>query len=273
MTTNFLTFILLILSLISITSLFVIISQKIKNSPLKKCFLYSLLTMIVALIGLNLQCLLGYKLDIPLIYYDYFVYIGNCFLPLTLFFTSLIFVNTKLEFKKRYIPLIIVPFISLLVLWTNDFHHLFYEKYSINLDETIFGPYDTIYEIYTYSLFVISIFNLLRYSIKNAGFFSKQSILIAIGVLLPITVNILGSFGIFKMSIYLTPISITFSMLCFALAIFKFKFLSVTPIAMQRIVDRMSDSFLVVNEEGIITDFNSTFLKTFNLKYKLYRFC
>ena len=46
---------------------------------------------------------------------------------------------------------------------------------------------------------------------------------------------------------------------------FKFKFLSVTPIAMQKVVNRMSDSFLVVNEDGIITDFNDTFLKTFKL--------
>ena len=35
---------------------------------------------------------------------------------------------------------------------------------------------------------------------------------------------------------------------------------------MQRVVDRMSDSFLVINENNIITDFNDTFLKTFNLK-------
>ena len=34
---------------------------------------------------------------------------------------------------------------------------------------------------------------------------------------------------------------------------------------MQRIVDRMSDSFLVISEDGIITDFNDTFLKTFHL--------
>ena len=34
---------------------------------------------------------------------------------------------------------------------------------------------------------------------------------------------------------------------------------------MQRIVDRMSDSFVVVNEHAIITDFNDTFLKTFKM--------
>lgn len=266
MTTDLSTFILLILSLLSIICLFVMIVKKIKKSQLKRFFLYLLSSMLISLVGLILQCLLGYRLNIPLIYYDYFVYIGNCFLPLLLFFISLIFINTKIELKKRYIPLFIIPIISLLVLWTNDFHHLFYVHYSINLDETVFGAYDTIYEIYTYSLFLVAIFNLLKYSIRNAGFFSRQSILIIIGVLIPITVNVLGSFGILKMSIYLTPISVTFTILFFALAIFKFGFLKVTPIAMQRVVDRMSDSFLVLSEDDTITDFNDTFLKTFNLK-------
>ncbi len=67
------------------------------------------------------------------------------------------------------------------------------------------------------------------------------------------------------MTIYVTPICFAVTIFFYAIAIFKFKFLSTTPIAMQRIVDRMSDSFLVVSEDGIITDFNDTFLKTFHL--------
>ena len=63
-----------------------------------------------------------------------------------------------------------------------------------NLNETIFGPYNIVRQIYTYVLFFVAIYYLLRYSIKNAGFFSKQSIMIVIGVLIPLIVNILGSF-------------------------------------------------------------------------------
>ena len=122
-----------------------------------------------------------------------------------------------------------------------------------------------IHILYTYTLLIISIIILLRYSIKNAGFFSKQSLLIVIGSLIPIVVNVLGTLKIIPMSVYVTPICFSFTILFFALAIFKFKFLSITPIAMQRIVDRISDSFIVINDENVITDFNQTFLKTFNL--------
>ena len=36
---------------------------------------------------------------------------------------------------------------------------------------------------------------------------------------------------------------------------FKFDFLKITPIALQRIVDRMSDGYIIVNDETVITDF------------------
>ena len=105
---------------------------------------------------------------------------------------------------------------------------------------------------------------LLTFSIKNSGFFSKQSIFITIGLACPILVNILGSFlKIVPMTVFATPITFSISIICFSFAIFKFDFLSVTPIALQKIVDRISDSYLVLNEEGYITDFNKTFLTTF----------
>ena len=271
MISNTIILFLLIISMIICFTLLSIIAIKIKKSQLKTCFCWNLINMLISLIGLILQCLFGNILNIPLIYYDYIVYIGTFFLPLSFLFTGLVFANTKIELKKKYLLLFIMPIISLLILWTNDFHHLVYVRYSINLNETVFGPYCSIHQIYSYLLFGISIVLLLKYSIKNAGFFSKQSLLIIIGSLIPIAINVLGTFNIIPMTVYITPICFAFSTFLFGIAIFKFKFLSVTPIAMQRIVDRMSDSFLVINEDGIITDFNDTFLKTFKLSSSVVR--
>ena len=241
------------------------INKKVQKSQIKTIFIINIIILFWICLFLVLQYWLNLYYHIPLIFFEYFMYIGTCFLPLAIFFTSLIFINTKIKFKKSYALLFIIPVISLFVLWTNDIHHLFYEVYSINLSETITGPYATIHLIYTYFFLILGIFLLLKYSIKNAGFFSKQSILIVIGSLFPIVINLLGTFNIIPMTIYITPISFAFTIFFYTIAIFKFKLLSVTPIAMQRIVDRMSDSFLVVNEDGNITDFNNTFIKTFKL--------
>ena len=124
----------------------------------------------------------------------------------------------------------------------------------------------TVHNIYSYVILAIGIIYMLKFSIKNAGFFSKQSILIILGILVPVIVNVLGTFKIISMSIYVTPMTFTISIIFFAISILKFQFLGVAPIALQKIVDRISDSYVVLNDNNIITDFNKTFLDTFKLK-------
>ena len=114
-------------------------------------------------------------------------------------------------------------------------------------------------------MYIVALIYLLVYSIRNSGFFSKQAILIFIGTMIPLIVNILGALGVISMNIYLTPITFGLGIICYAFAIFKFNFLSVAPIALQRIVDRISDSYIVLNQDNKIIDFNQTFLDTFNL--------
>ena len=101
------------------------------------------------------------------IYFDYFTYISVCFLPIVILFMSLIFARTKITFKMEYLLLFIIPITSLIILWTNDFHHLFYKEYSVDASKTVFGKYFFVHTIYTYALFAIALVNLIRYSIKK----------------------------------------------------------------------------------------------------------
>lgn len=242
------------------------IYKKVQKSQIRTIFIIDLAILFWISLFLVLQYWLSLFFNIPLINFEYFMYIGTCFLPVSIFLTGLIFTNTKIKWKKNYYFLFLIPTLSLIILWTNQYHNLFYENYSINYSDTIYGSYfNYIHTPYSYLLLITGLFLLIKYSIKNAGFFSKQSLLFCIGSIIPLVVNILGITNVIPMTIYITPISFAIAIFFYAFAIFKFKFLSITPIAMQRIVDRMSDSFIVVNEEDVITDFNDTFLKTFKL--------
>lgn len=256
---------LVISSIVSLIIIIYIFRQKDKNQ-LQRIFMLDMTLVFCWDIGILLQELLCNKYQINPYIFEYFVYIFACFLPVSMFFTGLIFANTKIKIKIKYLLLFIIPIISLIMVWTNNYHHLFYVNYSLNLKENVMGPYYKIYSIYNLVLYILGLIYLLRYSIKNSGFFSKQAILFTIAVLIPLVSNGLGSLGIVEMSVYMTPILFTATIALCTLAIFKWDFLKITPIAMQRVVDRMSDSFLVVNEDGKITDFNDTFLKTFNIK-------
>ena len=256
---------LIVSTIIALALFFYIKRSNVKNS-LTNIFIINLSLILIWIIPLILQILFADRFNIKPIIFDYFAYIGICFLPVSMFFTGLIFVNTKIKFKKSYLLLFIVPIISLIMVWTNDYHHLFYVNYSLELSDAEYGAYFNIYSFYNLILYAIGLIYLLRYSIKNSGFFSKQAILFTIAALIPLVANILGTFGIITMSVYVTPILFTVTILLCALAIFKFDFLKVTPIALQRIVDRMSDGYLVLNEKNMIIDFNKTFLQMFHTK-------
>lgn len=259
-------FILLVISTFLIILMAFYILNKKPLIQIQKSFIYIMICVLIICFGVLAQNTAYTLFDFKPIYFEYFIYIGTCFLPITIFFMALILKNTKIKFKKIYLTLFIIPILSLLVLWTNDWHHLFYKHYSLIMSDTIFGPYFYIHSFYTYIILFISIFILLQTSFKTSGIFSKQSILFIIGTCIPIVVNLLGTTKIISMNVYLTPISFSLTIFIYGLAIFKFNFLDAAPIAIQKIVDRISDSYIVLNDEGNITDYNKTFLTSFHIK-------
>lgn len=256
----------LIISAALITGLLVYV-LKIKNkTSLLNIFCLDLLCVFIICVGVILQAILSKLCNIPAINFENYIYIGTCFLPVCILFTGKIFSNPNYKLKRIDLFTLIIPITSLIILWTNNFHHLFYKVYSTNISKCVYGNWLIIHNIYSYTLLLIGIIYMIKASGKTSGFFSKQSLLIIAGMSIPIVVNVLGTFKIIPMSVFITPISFAFAMVFFALAIFKFKFLGIAPIALRTVVNRMSDSYIILNENYVVTDFNNTFLNIFKLK-------
>lgn len=260
------TFITLIITCIIINIGLVFSLNNKGKSQLKTLSSLIFILLLIWIISLILQSTFAKKLNINPIKFDYFTYIGVCFLPVIFLLFSIAFSKTKFKFTKKYLLLFIIPVLSLILLWTNNAHHLFYKVYSTNLNENVYGNLFYIHAIYTFVLYLITFYILIKYSVKNSGLFSKQALLIIIGCIISVTVNLLGFFTIVPMSIYVTPVTFALTSIFITLAISKFDFLKVAPIALQRIVDRMSDGYIIVNGDNYITDFNKTFLDLFSLK-------
>lgn len=258
-------FCMLLISFIMILFLLLYVLHTKNRNQLKIVFTLDLICVFIICFGVIVQVICNKLFNVPAIFFENFIYIGTCFLPVCVYFTGLILENTKLKLNKFHLLLLIVPLLTLIVLWTNNIHHLFYTHYSFNINECEYGSYKSIHDIYTYLMLLIGIIHIIKTTSKSSGFFSKQTLLIVVGISIPLITNILGTLKIIPMTVYITPISFAFTMLFFAFSIFKFNFLGVAPVALQTIVNRISDSYLVLNEDLLITDFNSTFLKTFNL--------
>ena len=146
-----------------------------KKKQINWFFIGILVCLLICCIGQMLSIAVPKFTGIEPVYFDYIVYVGTCFLPLAFLFFGISFSKTRIKFNLKYLLLFIIPVISLLVLWTNDLHHLFYVKYAIINKDTIFGSYFPIHSFYSYLLILIGVFYLIASSIKSAGFFSRQS--------------------------------------------------------------------------------------------------
>ncbi|MEG2646202.1 MAG: histidine kinase N-terminal 7TM domain-containing protein, partial [Clostridia bacterium] len=199
---------------------------------------------------------------IPPIYFDYITYLGGSFTPLLFLFISLKYSNNKFNLKKiRF--LLIIPIIALMFLWTNDLHGLFYKQYSTNLNETVYGPILILYAIYTYFTLIFSMIVLIISSIKKSGFFSIQTGLVVLGIIIPLSANLLGLLKIIPMTIYMTPILFIATSICISISIFKYKALNITPVAFKTVINTMSDAFIVISDDGTIVESNLTFQNIF----------
>lgn len=254
---------LLILLLVLVVILFLLrFLNKMKNkNELHRHFTIFVGLLTIPLISLSLQILFS-NINIPPIYFDYFTYIFTLIAPIEILKIAFLFSNPDIKFKNINI-LYAVSMISLLVLWTNDIHHLFYKVYSINFNQTIFGEAFYLISAYAYIVLIVGVTILISGTIKRSGFFSKQTMMIFLGILVPLAGNVLGVLKIIEMSIYVTPILFVILAICFSIAIFKFKALNLTPVASKTIMDIMSDAYVVISNDGTIIDTNKTFVKMF----------
>lgn len=254
----------MIISEVLIIGLFGFI-RKQKKGKLKTIFTIILMLMFIWTMNLIMQILFQNTNIDPFIF-EKLTSAEASMMPVAVLFLGIIFSKPKIKFKWYHCMVFIIPILTIILTITNDYHNLMMIEYSKRYTETVWGPYFTIHSIYSYICLFVGILYMIAYISKNSGFFSKQSIMIALGTFIPIVVNILATYSSLNLSVYLTPISYSMAVICFALAIFKFKVLSLTPIALQRIVDRISDSYVVINEDNVITDFNKTLLMTLKIK-------
>ena len=259
------TLIFLVLPLIFTFVMIAWIMSNRKVSQMKNIFLVTLYLLALWFINLILQVLFSTYYDVEPIIFENVTYISACLAPIFIYFISLAFKNPDMKFDKKHLLYFIIPIITLLVIWTNNYHHLFYVEYSIDINQTVFGAYFYIHSAYTYTILVLGLLNLLLHSIKTSGAFSKQSILFFIGTSIPVLLNFLGTFKVITMTIYITPISFSLGLLFYAISIFKYDFLNLTPIALELVVNTISDGYIVLDEDNLAISSNKAFSNFFGL--------
>ncbi|MBP7402504.1 MAG: PAS domain-containing protein [Clostridia bacterium] len=192
-------------------------------------------------------------------------YIGLILTPLAILYLGLVFAYTNIRLSWAALLLLVEPVTAIVLLFTNSSHHLFYREivYETLTRSEALGAYFPVHTIYSYLCILVGMACLIYFSVKNSGFFSKQSIFILLGITVSFGFNAFVTFQIINVYFYTNLIAFFFTMLLFFLAIFRFNFLNIAPIALQRVVDHMSDAFVVLDDKNIMVDYNRTFVDFF----------
>ena len=179
------------------------------------------------------------------------------FMPPLFLMIAFTFIKGWKKLPHRMRGFFIVPVISSLVIWTNPLHHLQYVHFSVLRSEIIFGPYIFVTGAYSYLCNLIALIALIRFVLKNSSsLYRKQVLMLSVGVLIPTVVSMLSTLGVGNFSIAATPIAFGGTMCCSIIAVYWLHITDITPIATQHLLNRVSDGYLVVNEKGLIVNFN-----------------
>ena len=102
----------LVISCCLTTILITYLSTRKNKNQLQKIFIIDSVLVLVWCILLVAQKYFCATTNVNPIIFEYFIYICACFLPVSFLFTGLIFSNTKITFKKKYLLLFIIPLLT-----------------------------------------------------------------------------------------------------------------------------------------------------------------
>ena len=168
---------------------------------------------------------------------------------------------------RRVSLLFIIPVLNLILIWSSNYHHLFYSwiEYipdgSRNVMSVGRGAFYWVNIVYSYlCLFISTIFAFSSF-IKTGGIFRTQAAMLAAGAILPWIGSLLnivyGNIG------YIHTVQLSFSIcgLIFLAGVIKFRFFNISPIGRHVIIDKMRELVLAVNQNDIVIDLNPALLK------------
>jgi PAS domain-containing protein len=161
------------------------------------------------------------------------------------------------------ILLFIIPILTIIMVATNDLHHLFYSTDELRLlgiyyfQKLVYGPYWLIHVCYSYlalvwglGLFIRRFFQIPRAQRGHIRIFVA-------GALLPFFVNLtylagLKPFGFLD----LTPIAFIFSGSLFLLGIFTIDLFKVTPLALDMLFNNIPEAIIVLDAKNRVINTN-----------------
>lgn len=194
----------------------------------KKLFLGISLSIIFWLIGAGIEAHTAISTILDILGMQLYI-ISSIFGAVFVFLFAIRY-TTGFQFSRKQLAILfIVPAINVLLVLTNPWFNLMWtdriqlEFLGLLYTKFTLGPGMFIHAIYSYSLLIITIALFIRVMVMNKHSFIKQSLLIIVGISIPLVLSILFILGdIFPINP--TPFGLVITQLFFLIAILHFLF-------------------------------------------------
>ncbi|MCL2708709.1 MAG: ATP-binding protein [Defluviitaleaceae bacterium] len=224
---------------------------------LKLFFAMGLMFSVWALFG-GISVVLTQEL-FEILYPIYFSLI--CFLTPVFFLYILHFTDSKYAKNKWVFRFFMVyPAFDFILLWTNPLHGRFIAGYDGLFP--IGGDLAPLHMVLSYAPLLAGTIVLYRYVVKNIRKIPSLAI-VGFGMSLPIVFSTLYTLGYLNPGFDLSPFSFIVMFVVLAVYSIQFRLFDFKETAVSGIFNSLSESFLLVNNAGVVTDANPAFIKTF----------
>ncbi|HOV62788.1 MAG TPA: histidine kinase N-terminal 7TM domain-containing protein [Spirochaetia bacterium] len=191
-------------------------------------------------------------------------YIFISLIPVLFFLFALEYSGMENRISRTRLPLLfIIPLITIVAVFTNEFHHLIWTSIKFKVIRgfltihVTYGLWFWVHTVYSYSLILLSVFLLCRTSFQNYSLYRKRQELIIIGVFVPLILNVIYSFKLIPgFTKNYTPIGFGVAGVLFAINTQTFHLFDIKPIAQQALIENMRDGMIIINAHRCIVEMN-----------------
>ncbi|MCA9968934.1 MAG: PAS domain-containing protein [Anaerolineales bacterium] len=192
-------------------------------------------------------------------------YAGVVVVPTSFFVFALRFTHRDqwLTTPARY-WLLVEPLLTLLLLWTDPWHGLFFAGKRLPDTSTILngGPWFWTHIVYTYTLLLIACLLLGRFVLRKTTLFRGQATLILAAALLPWLGNVIGLTALNPLpNLDLTPIFFTLTGILLAGSLLHYRLFDLLPVARSQLFESMQAGVIVLDVQNRVVDINPAALR------------
>lgn len=170
--------------------------------------------------------------------------------------------NQKLLSTLNKVYLFILPVITLLLVFSNEWHHLFYIRESMNLDgpfpsfSFVPGPWYYVHQGYVILCMLLSLLLMVKMLFNSSLVYKRQVIFLLLATIFPFLGYLIYQLHLIPFGI--DPVSFTFTLsgITVYIGLIRFKLFNLLPIARTKLFEKTQDSILVFDLNNRLIDFN-----------------